>query len=739
MEAPVSTPLSAQSPTPAQRSSRWMSRFRPTKRGMDKTAPPGPVDVSSEGASESTATLSTQDTRLVGSSASSALSSMAPSPTTGAAPWRPYLHGSPSASSLAPPADPAGPAALGMLGDSVTPPDLLWRPDVGAGATPAPPLGPTVPFLAPQEPPPWIRRVASMPDTKLLYQPNAQPWAMPAWDSPYEDLMRAQPRAMSTSPPLDNSSASSAGPHLEASSSASHEAPDDAAPALPTARFPAAPGAAALPSLPSLSGGDGPTDKPAKALPAAAPPAPPLSPRRGRLLPSFLTGHRKSAAHEAETPTRRRLGRLLKSKSASSLAADARPALASPAPPPVPPLPSMPLLPSLAPAPPLAPLPSAATLERDEAVRRAAQPRVRVEAVQVSPASFSTVKLLGKGDVGRVYLVEERGTSALYALKVLAKADMIKRQKVRRVLTEQAVLLASHHPFIVPLYHTFQTRDHLYMYLEYCAGGEFFRALQARPGRCLSEEDARFYAAEVVAALEYLHLMGFIYRDLKPENILLHTSGHLMLSDFDLSAQAHEQIAAPTVFQPTPRATPMVDTRACIADLRTNSFVGTEEYIAPEVIQGHGHTSSVDWWTLGIFVYEMIYATTPFKGASRNATFSHVLRKDVQFRDGVPMSSAGKSFIRKLLVKDERKRLGSQLGASEVKQHRWFANISWGLLRHQVPPIVPAPVDTAALLAQAAREPTRPHDWEAEDVLSDVQSAAPFEAFRNVSVVRLAQ
>ncbi|PWZ02024.1 putative ser/thr protein kinase [Testicularia cyperi] len=316
---------------------------------------------------------------------------------------------------------------------------------------------------------------------------------------------------------------------------------------------------------------------------------------------------------------------------------------------------------------------------------------IKVKEVEVGPNSFSKVKMLGKGDVGKVYLVREKKTDRLYAMKVLSKKEMIKRNKIKRVMAEQEILAASNHPFIVTLYHSFQSEDYLYLCMEYCMGGEFFRALQTRPGKCLPEEDAKFYAAEVIAALEYLHLMGFIYRDLKPENILLHQSGHVMLSDFDLSARATQRGGAPAMIrQATPNSTPLVDTRSCIADLRTNSFVGTEEYIAPEVIKGCGHTSAVDWWTLGILIYEMIFATTPFKGTTRNETFSNVLRNEVHFPESTPISSFGKSLIRKLLIKDELKRMGSQSGASEVKQHKWFSNISWGLLRNSTPPIVPA-------------------------------------------------
>lgn len=320
---------------------------------------------------------------------------------------------------------------------------------------------------------------------------------------------------------------------------------------------------------------------------------------------------------------------------------------------------------------------------------------IKVRNVEVGPGSFDKIKLIGKGDVGKVYLVREKKSNRLYAMKVLSKKEMIKRNKIKRALAEQEILATSNHPFIVTLYHSFQSEDFLYLCMEYCSGGEFFRALQTRPGKCIPEDDARFYAAEVTAALEYLHLMGFIYRDLKPENILLHQSGHIMLSDFDLSKQSGPG-GAPTMILGRngngPSSLPTIDTKSCIADFRTNSFVGTEEYIAPEVIQGCGHTSAVDWWTLGILIYEMLYGTTPFKGKNRTSTFSNILRNDVPFPEhggAQQISNLCKSLIRKLLIKDETKRLGARAGASDVKTHPFFRQTSWALIRHMKPPMIP--------------------------------------------------
>ncbi|KAF9910967.1 serine/threonine protein kinase, AGC [Linnemannia zychae] len=340
---------------------------------------------------------------------------------------------------------------------------------------------------------------------------------------------------------------------------------------------------------------------------------------------------------------------------------------------------------------------------------------IKKKSIEVTPSSFVKIRLLGKGDVGKVYLVRQKDTERLYAMKVLSKKEMIRRNKIKRAFAEQEILATSNHPFIVTLYHSFQSEEYLYLCMEYCMGGEFFRALQMRPGKHLLEEDAKFYAAEVIAALEYLHLMGFIYRDLKPENILLHQTGHIMLTDFDLSKQSSPAGEPSIVKNALPSMPPNIDTKSCIAHLRTNSFVGTEEYIAPEVIKGHGHTSAVDWWTLGILIYEMLFSSTPFKGPDRQATFKAILENEVTFPTPTthqspntttnPSSQHGsssnntriiqsitpacKAVIRDLLNKDDQFRLGSIAGASDVKQHAFFKGTNWALLRHLQPPIVP--------------------------------------------------
>jgi len=325
------------------------------------------------------------------------------------------------------------------------------------------------------------------------------------------------------------------------------------------------------------------------------------------------------------------------------------------------------------------------------------QPSPNKQQTVTSADSFQKLKLIGKGDVGKVYLVKHKESGKLYAMKMLYKQEMIKRNKVKRVLTEREILATASHPFIVTLYWSFQSPDKLYFIMDYCAGGEFFRMLQKQSGKCLPEDSVRFYSAEVLLALEYLHMMGFIYRDLKPENILLHETGHIMLTDFDLSKAAATSVN-PQVIKKMFSQAPEIFSKP---ELVTNSFVGTAEYIAPEVIQGYGQSSSVDWWTFGILMYEMLYGVTPYRGKSQDDTFSQILSGDIRFPDNhlYPVSSSCKSLIKKLLAADPKKRLGSFHGAADIKKHKFFdGKINFTLIRNITPPIIPKlsnPLDTS--------------------------------------------
>ncbi len=220
---------------------------------------------------------------------------------------------------------------------------------------------------------------------------------------------------------------------------------------------------------------------------------------------------------------------------------------------------------------------------------------------------FHAVRRIGRGDVGNVHLVRLKGTNAMFAMKVLEKQQMLDRNKMHRVRTEDEILSAVDHPFVATLFTSFQTSSSLYFVMDYCPGGELFELLQKQPGKRFGESAARFYTAEVLLALQYLHLLGFIYRDLKPENVLLQATGHALLTDFDLSfcASSRPFLQLPPQLEGAEPRLPMLvrrcsrwlDIRCTFHAIRltmtlpeqvaepfafTNSFVGTEEYLSPE-------------------------------------------------------------------------------------------------------------------------------------------------------------
>ncbi|KAJ6822627.1 phototropin-2-like [Iris pallida] len=221
---------------------------------------------------------------------------------------------------------------------------------------------------------------------------------------------------------------------------------------------------------------------------------------------------------------------------------------------------------------------------------------------QIGLEHFRPVRPLGCGDTGSVHLVELQGTGELFAMKAMDKSVMLNRNKVHRACIEREIYSMLDHPFLPTLYTSFQTATHVCLITDFCPGGELFALLDMQPMKIFKEEAARFYAAEVVISLEYLHCLGIIYRDLKPENILLQKDGHVVLTDFDLSFLTSSK---PQVInhessirrrksgdQPPPIFVAEPSTQS-------NSFVGTEEYIAPEIITGAGHSSAIDWWALG--------------------------------------------------------------------------------------------------------------------------------------------
>ncbi|KAL3614816.1 Serine/threonine-protein kinase d6pkl2 [Castilleja foliolosa] len=362
---------------------------------------------------------------------------------------------------------------------------------------------------------------------------------------------------------------------------------------------------------------------------------------------------------------------------------------------------------------------------------------------------FRLLMKLGCGDIGSVYLSELCGTKCYFAMKVMDKTSLASRKKLLRAQTEREILQSLDHPFLPSLYTHFETEKFSCLVMEFCPGGDLHTLRQRQPGKHFSEQAVKFYVAEILLALEYLHMLGIVYRDLKPENVLVREDGHIMLSDFDLSLRCTFSptllksssldteplrknttaycmqptcIEPPSCMGPTtcfaPRffsskskkdrkskneignqVTPLPELVAEPTEARSMSFVGTHEYLAPEIIKGEGHGSAVDWWTLGIFLYELFFGKTPFKGSGNRATLFNVVGQPLRFPESPVVSFAARDLIRGLLVKEPQNRLAYKRGATEIKQHPFFEGVNWALIRCASPPEVPRPVEYEKLSA----------------------------------------
>ncbi|KAM4786072.1 ribosomal protein S6 kinase alpha-2 isoform 1-T1 [Cyanocitta cristata] len=293
---------------------------------------------------------------------------------------------------------------------------------------------------------------------------------------------------------------------------------------------------------------------------------------------------------------------------------------------------------------------------------------------KADPSQFELLKVLGQGSYGKVFLVRKiKGSDAgqLYAMKVLKKATLKVRDRVRSKM-ERDILAEVNHPFIVKLHYAFQTEGKLYLILDFLRGGDLFTRLSKEV--MFTEEDVKFYLAELALALDHLHGLGIIYRDLKPENILLDEEGHIKITDFGLSKEAIDH------------------------DKRAYSFCGTIEYMAPEVVNRRGHTQSADWWSFGVLMFEMLTGSLPFQGKDRKETMALILKAKL----GMPqfLSIEAQSLLRALFKRNPSNRLGAGFdGVEEIKRHPFFVTIDWNkLYRKEIkPPFKPAvgrPEDT---------------------------------------------
>ncbi|NXE05509.1 MAST4 kinase, partial [Lophotis ruficrista] len=314
---------------------------------------------------------------------------------------------------------------------------------------------------------------------------------------------------------------------------------------------------------------------------------------------------------------------------------------------------------------------TAETLEVDESLNSSSS----TLKLQRKPreSDFETIKLISNGAYGAVYFVRHKETRQRFAMKKINKQNLILRNQIQQAFVERDILTFAENPFVVSMYCSFETRRHLCMVMEYVEGGDC-ATLMKNMGP-LPVDMARMYFAETVLALEYLHNYGIVHRDLKPDNLLVTSMGHIKLTDFGLSKVGLMSLTTNLYEGHIEKdAREFLDKQVC----------GTPEYIAPEVILRQGYGKPVDWWAMGIILYEFLVGCVPFFGDTPEELFGQVISDEINWpeKDEAPPPDA-QDLITLLLRQNPLERLGTG-GAYEVKQHRFFRNLDWnGLLRQK--------------------------------------------------------
>ena len=269
--------------------------------------------------------------------------------------------------------------------------------------------------------------------------------------------------------------------------------------------------------------------------------------------------------------------------------------------------------------------------------------------MKVKIKDYDKLKTVGLGSYGRVRLCKNKKTGGIFVMKILKKNEIIKQKQVDHVYSEFNILSMLKHPFIVQLLgYNFEDPKYIYFILEYIQGGELFSLLRNKVTFPISQ--TKFYIAHIITIFEYLHSKNIVYRDLKPENILINKNGYLKLTDFGFAKQLENE--------------------------KTYTLCGTPEYLAPEIILNKGHGKAVDWWTLGILLYEMLVGIDPFSDDDPMKTYQKILKGKINFPKTI--NKDAKSLIKHLLTQDTSKRFGClKNGVKDILNHRLFEGFDW--------------------------------------------------------------
>ncbi|XP_073958993.1 microtubule-associated serine/threonine (MAST) protein kinase dop isoform X2 [Choristoneura fumiferana] len=295
-----------------------------------------------------------------------------------------------------------------------------------------------------------------------------------------------------------------------------------------------------------------------------------------------------------------------------------------------------------------------------------------------SENDYQVIKLISNGAYGAVYLVKHKQTRQRYAMKKISKNNLILRNQVEQAFAERDILSFADNPFVVTMYCSFETKRHLCLILEFVEGGDCATLLRAGP---LPPDMARHYFAEAVLAVEYLHSYGVVHRDLKPDNLLITATGHIKLTDFGLSKMGLMSLATNLYEEYADReARQFSDKQVC----------GTPEYIAPEVILRQGYGKPVDWWSMGIILYEFLVGCVPFFGDTPEELFAHTVNDDIEWpsEEDFPIAVEARAIITELLARNPRDRLGTG-GTHQVKEHVYFYGLDWNNLLRRKAEFIP--------------------------------------------------
>ncbi|XP_051142972.1 probable serine/threonine protein kinase IRE isoform X2 [Andrographis paniculata] len=349
---------------------------------------------------------------------------------------------------------------------------------------------------------------------------------------------------------------------------------------------------------------------------------------------------------------------------------------------------------------------------------------------RISIEDFEIIKPISRGAFGRVFLARKRRTGDLFAIKVLKKADMIRKNAVESILAERDILISVRNPFVVRFFYSFTCRENLYLVMEYLNGGDLFSLL--RNLGCLDEDMAHVYIAEVVLALEYLHSLNVIHRDLKPDNLLIGPDGHIKLTDFGLSKvgliNSTDDLSGSSALLGDDKQKVTVHSSQKKEERNKQSVVGTPDYLAPEILLGMGHGATADWWSVGVILYELLVGIPPFNAENPQKIFDNIINRNITWPK-IPeeMSYEAYDLINKLLNENPVQRLGAT-GAGEVKSHPFFKDINWDTLARQKAAFIPGAdaLDTSYFMSRYIwnMEEENAHGGSDFDDMTDTGSAS---------------